>query len=245
MPDRIVAVIPIRSSDPEFREGGRPLLAGRPLVEYTVRAATEAQRIDRVIISTDSEAIAASCRGYGAEAPFLRPASLCGPATTVTEVLRHAVEWLEQHEGYQADWVVKLEITHPFRPQGLIDQIVETALGTGVDSAFVAYEERHSYWTLDADGRPQTVGEEIDVPRSVRRPFYRDVSGLVAITRTANLKAGRLYGDNVGLIPTRDLFALVDTHEKMTGGSYRDGVGFRLAELLAPAFEESAAWTPR
>ena len=48
-------------------------------------------------------------------------------------------------------------------------------------------------------------------------------------------KAGKLYGDNVGLIPLRDLFAIVDTHEG-DGPSYRERTGFRLAELLAPEF---------
>lgn len=237
MPEQIIAVVPIRGSDGEFREGAMPLLGGRPLIEYTLRAAKEARRLDRVIVSTDSPAIADACRSYGVEVPFVRPLALSAPTVSVTEVLRHCVEWLERQERYRVDWVVKLEITHPFRPFGLIDTVIETALTNPVDSAFVAYEELNSYWTIDEHGRPEPVGQAVEVPRSVRRPFYRDVSGLVAITRAANLRAGTLYGNHVALIPVRDLFAIVDTHEKSDPAS-PVASGWRLAELLAPAFAE-------
>ena len=235
--ETIVAVIPIRGSDKEFADGPLPLLGGRPLIEYTLQAAKRAKRLDRIIVSTDHPAIAAACRDHGVEAPFLRPASLSEPGVTETDVLRHAVEWLEQHEGGRVDWVVKLEITHPFRPPGIIDLVIDTALATQVDSAFLAYEELHSYWTVDEHGQPQQVGQGVDVPRHARRPFYRDISGVAAITRASNLKAGSLYGERIGLIPWHELFAIVDTHE---GSGRQEGVptGFQVAELLAPAFNQ-------
>lgn len=235
MRETVVAVIPIRGSDEEFKEGPLPLLGDRPLIEYTLRAAKEAKRLDRILVSTDSPAIAEACRHYDVEVPFLRPSSLSEPGVSETAVLRHAVEWLEQHEGFPVGWVVKMEITHPFRPPGIVDLVIETALANQFDSAFLAYEAMHSYWTLDEQGRPQQIGQEIDVPRRARRPFYRDVSGVAAITRATNLKAGSLYGERVGLIPWRDLLAIVDTHEGAEA-SYRDRTGFRLAELLLPAF---------
>lgn len=238
MNERIIAIVPIRASDEEFRDGSFRLLGGRPLIEYTLLAAKEAHRLDRIVVSTDSEAIASICRDYGVDVPFVRPPALSDPAVSLTEVLRHTLEWLELHEGDCPDWVVKLEITHPFRRKGMIDLVIETALARQVDSAFLVHEEAHSYWTLDEAGKPQQVGEAVDVPRHIRRPLYRDLSGMAAITRTANLKAGTLYGTNIGLIPWRDLFAIVDTHEQ-GGSSHQDRVGFRLAELLAPEFHKS------
>ncbi len=240
MPETVIAVIPIRGSDEEFADGPLPRLGGRPLIEYTLLAAKEAKRLDRMLVSTDSSAIAEACRGYGVEAPFLRPVSLSEPGVAETAVLRHAVEWLERQEGYRVDWVVKLEITHPFRPPGIIDRVIETALATPVDSAFLAYEEIHSYWTLDEQGQPQQVGQEVDVPRTARRPFYRDVSGLAAITRASNLRAGSLYGERIGLIPCHELVAIVDTHEGPTGPDGKRA-GFRLAELLAPDYHRIMA----
>jgi CMP-N,N'-diacetyllegionaminic acid synthase len=241
MSEQIIAIIPIRGSDDEFKENPIPMMGERPLVEYTLLAAKEARLLDRVIVSTDSQAVAQFCRRYDVEVPFLRPAFLSEPTATVTNVLLHCVEWLETNEHYQADWVVKLEITHPFRPKGIIDTMIKTALTQKVDSAFLAYEEFHGFWTLDNDGGPKLVGQEVDLPRKTRRPFYRDSSGLVAMTRTANLKMGELYGKNLGLIPFRDLFAIVDTHDG-TGSSYRDRIGFKLGEILAPEFNKTVSW---
>jgi CMP-N-acetylneuraminic acid synthetase len=237
MNEKIIAVIPIRGSDDEFRESAIPMLGERPFVEYTLAAAKEARLLDRIIVSTDSEAIAAFSREHQVEVPFIRPSSLSESSATVTDVLLHCVEWLESAETYHPNWVVKLEITHPFRPAGIIDGLIETALAKSVDSAFLAYEDLHSYWTIDENGRPEMVGQDVDLPRKTRRPFYRDSSGLGAITRAINLKTGKLYGKNLGLIPIRDPFAIVDTHEG-TGSSYRDRAGYQLAELLAPAFNK-------
>jgi hypothetical protein len=100
------------------------------------------------------------------------------------------------------------------------------------------YEEMHSYWSIDQNGNTELVGQEVDLPRKARRPFYRDLSGLASITRPTNLESGKLYGKNLGLIPTRDLFAIVDTHEGKAA-AYRDKAGFRLAQILAPAFIDS------
>ncbi len=234
----IVAMIPIRGSDEEFQEGPTPLLGGRPLLEYTFLAAKEAKLLDRVIVSTESQEIAEASRRHGLEAPYLRPRHLSSPTATATDVLRHGVEWLEANEGYRTDWVVKLEITHPFRPPGIIDLLVKTALAQEVDSAFLVFEEAGSFWSLNEQGLPERLGQEVDLPRQIRKPFYRDLSGLGAMTRAENLKAGRLYGNNVGLIPVRDLFALVDTHQG-SGNDYRERIGFRLAELLAPEFHRA------
>ena len=55
----------------------RPL-AGKPLLAWSIQHARSIERIRRVIVSTDSEEIAAIARSHGAEAPFLRPAALAG-----------------------------------------------------------------------------------------------------------------------------------------------------------------------
>jgi CMP-N-acetylneuraminic acid synthetase len=235
--EQIVAVIPIRGLDDEFKDSPIPVLGDRPLVEYTLRAAKKARLLDRIIVSTDNEAIADFCRRYGVEVPFIRPAALSAAGASVTDVLLHCVNWLKDNEHYQVDWVVKLEVTHPFRPHGMLDNFIETVLSQNLDSAFLVYEEIHSYWTLDPNGNPTLVGEDVDLPRNTRRPFYRDLGGLGSITRAANLKRGKLYGKNLGLVPVRDLFALVDTHEGKSS-CYRDKIGFRLAELIAPAFND-------
>lgn len=234
---RFLAVIPIRGADDEFAEGADVRLGDRPLIAYTIAAALASRHLDRVVAFTDSRAIADLAVELGAEAPFLRPPSQSDRRVTVTQVLRHVVERLDE-EGYRADWVVKLEVTRPFRPPGIIDHVIELALAQKVDSAFLAYEEPHSYWIVDADGRPRQMGDDMEVPREFRRRVYRDVGGVVSVTRTDNLLRGVMYGDNVALVAVEDIFVTVDLHQGHAR-YFRDRVGFRLAEALLDSYRQT------
>ena len=77
----------------------RPL-AGHPLVAYMARAAL-ASGLDRVILSTDDDEIAAAAKSYGLEAPFRRPAELATDFATNDRVLLHALDWAESHFSAQ------------------------------------------------------------------------------------------------------------------------------------------------
>src|SRR5262245_57049895 len=48
-------------------------LAGKPLIAWSIEQALAVKRIERVLVSTDSEEIATVAREYGAEVPFIRP----------------------------------------------------------------------------------------------------------------------------------------------------------------------------
>ena len=92
----VLALIPARSGSKSVpRKNLRPL-QGKPLIAYSIAHALACPRIDRVVVSTDSEEIAAVARGFGAEVPFLRPAEISGDHAVDVEFHRHALEWLEQ-----------------------------------------------------------------------------------------------------------------------------------------------------
>lgn len=219
-----IAIIPVRGDDPQ----GQPdfLLGGRPLLAYTVEAARASRLIERVVVTTDSPAIAQLARDCGAEAPFLRPAELSRRDVPLGRVLRHAVEWLEEGEGYRTDIVTLLEITHPIREEGLVDQVLGVLLDQQLDSVFVAVEEGQTFWRMDRYGALVRVGDMEDVPRQSREPLYREMGGIVTATRAAFIKDGQRLGKKVGLIPLRTLSARVDT---------RDEVGLFLARHLTLA----------
>jgi CMP-N-acetylneuraminic acid synthetase len=221
MTDRIIAIIPIRGDDPqggpEFRLGGRALLS------YTVEAARASRLVERVIVTTDSPAIARMARDCGAEAPFIRPAELSRPDVPLGRTLQHCVQWLEESERYTTDVVALLEITHPIREEGLIDQVIDVLLDQQLDSVFTAVEERQDFWQMDRHGAMVKVGDSDDRPRQSKPPLYREMGGIVTATRAEFVRDGFRLGKRVGLIPLRSLSARVDT---------RDEVGLLLARHL-------------
>jgi CMP-N,N'-diacetyllegionaminic acid synthase len=231
---RTAAIIPIRSADPETPPTGMVTLSGRPLLAYTIDEARRSKYVERVLVSTDDSRVAALARTLGADAPFLRPAELAEAVTPLGAVLQHAVNWLDSEGSDPIEIFVLLEITHPVRPAGLIDKVIEVVLTEGLDSAFSAREERHKFWAFDPHGnlnrvRPMEESPHDETPRSDLHPLYKEMGGLVTVLRADVARRGRRLGESVGVVPVRELSSLVDL---------RDEDGQRLAELLLASDSE-------
>jgi len=90
------------------------VLGGHPLLAYTIAPALESGVFDAVIVSTDSEDVAAIARHYGAEVPFLRPAAFAGDTSPDIEWLAHTLAELRT-QGRGWDAFSLLRPTSPFR----------------------------------------------------------------------------------------------------------------------------------
>jgi N-acylneuraminate cytidylyltransferase len=90
------------------------LLAGHPLIAYTIVAAIESGIFQRVVVSTDTSAIAKVAERYGADVPFIRPAELAGPISPDVAWVRHALVELRSAAG-MPDCFSILRPTSPFR----------------------------------------------------------------------------------------------------------------------------------
>lgn len=124
------------------------LLAGKPLIAYTIEAAQKSGVFDRIIVSTDCPMIAHVAKQYGCEAPFLRPMELAESATASLPVIQHAVNWMRKHEGYEPEYVMILQPTAPLRQDFHIREAVDLILKTGADSVVSVAEipENHSMY---------------------------------------------------------------------------------------------------
>ncbi len=92
----------------------RPL-AGKPLIAWSIEHARAVKRIDRVIVSTDSEEIAAVARDFGADVPFMRPAELARDDSPEWLAWRHALAFLQETEGALPDAMLSVPTTAPLR----------------------------------------------------------------------------------------------------------------------------------
>src|SRR5262249_14772785 len=109
-------------------------LAGKPLIAHTVETALASRAFDRLILSTDDPAAAAIAREYGCEVPFARPSDLAADDTPHLPVMRHAIDWLAEHERYQPDLVMILMPTSPLRRAVDMTRAIEIAVRARADS---------------------------------------------------------------------------------------------------------------
>ena len=65
------------------------------MIVWSIEVAKQSRLIDRVIVSTDSEEIAAVARDAGAEVPFLRPSELAEDLTPDSPVFDHVLSLLK------------------------------------------------------------------------------------------------------------------------------------------------------
>lgn len=93
-----IAVIPARGGSKRIPGKNLREFAGAPAIAHSILRARESGLFDRIIVSTDDEAVADVARQFGAEIPFMRPPELSDDHTGTTEVIAHAVAWLEQKE---------------------------------------------------------------------------------------------------------------------------------------------------
>ena len=124
----IYAIIPARGGSKSIPKKNLLKIGGYPLVAYSIIAAKLAKKIDRVIVSTDSEEIAEVAKKYGAEVPFLRPKEFSGDNSPDHEFVIHALEWFKKNEKRVPDYLVHLRPTSPLREPEKIDAAVQLIL---------------------------------------------------------------------------------------------------------------------
>ncbi len=98
-----IALIPARSGSKRLPDKNIALLAGHPLIAYTICAARESGIFSRIIVSTDDEEYANIARHYGAETPFMRPREYSQDKSPDIDWVLHVLTSLkERGETYDA-----------------------------------------------------------------------------------------------------------------------------------------------
>ena len=129
-----VALIPARSGSARVPGKNVRLLAGHPLIAYSITSALDAGLFAAVVVSTDDKATADIACRYGADVPFLRPDTLAGARSPDIEWVEHALTSL-RNSGRSFDCFAILRPTSPFRTAETIRRAWSVFRGTkGIDS---------------------------------------------------------------------------------------------------------------
>jgi len=203
----VLAIIPARGGSKSIPHKNIQPFLGYPLISFSVAAAKQAALVDRVIVSTDDEEIAAVAREFGAETPFMRPDEISQDATMDFPVFEHALHWLAENEDYHPDFVVQLRPTSPLRPKGLVDEAInvikEHPSADSVRGLVPAGQNPHKMWRINEDGSMQSllavdgVKEPFNAPRQSLPPVYWQTGHIDVIRRESILEKNSMSGDRV------------------------------------------------
>lgn len=94
-----LAVIPARAGSKRIPGKNIRNFAGRPIIGWVIEAARDSGIFDRIVVSTDSDEVAAVAESEGAEVPFRRSPELSDDNTGTLEVIADAAGWAVRHES--------------------------------------------------------------------------------------------------------------------------------------------------
>ena len=194
----VLGIIPARGGSKSIPGKNIVPLAGKPLISWTIQFAKQAQLLSRVVVSTDDAQIAEIAQQAGAEI-IERPAELATDDAHTESALLHALDYLEEREGYVPDAIALLQCTSPMRGSDIIDAGIRKLAETGCDAVLTVQPIQH--W--DKMGM---IGEgEVWLPdyEYNKRKFTQDAedkyseNGALYVTRTSALRRyqNRLGGD--------------------------------------------------
>lgn len=194
----MIAFIPARGGSKGVPGKNIKEICGKPLIAWTIEAAKKAKGIDRVIVTTDDEAIAAVAREYGAEVPFMRPAELSSDTASAIDVYLHATEFVMNETGEQIEKFMVLLPTVPLRTEKHIEEAMAQFKADNATTliSFAEAEVPASwYHVTDDNGRVHNAGFGTGVTMSNRQnnETYIVPNGAIYILDYELLKTKRTY----------------------------------------------------
>ena len=213
-----IAIIMARGGSKGLHRKNVKLLAGKPLIAYTIEHAIASGVCDEVIVTTEDDEIAEIAKKYGAKVPFQRPIELADGVTPPEPVIKHALLEFEKISKKTFDIVVYLQATDLFRsPQMITDCVNRLKNDPDIDTVFSAYKTHKHFWTEKDDGNYQRLTELTYEARQSRgkKSTYREDQGVASAFRATLLREqNRRVGDKVAIISNEDFRTSIDIHNE-------------------------------
>jgi CMP-N-acetylneuraminic acid synthetase len=209
-------------------------LNGKPLIGWSIDQAKLVDRIERIIVSTDSIEIADVARAYGAEVPFIRPADLALDTTPEWHVWQHALNFLKEKEGNAPEVMLSIPTTAPLRLPIDIESCLNEYEKGIFDVVITASDaHRNPYFNMIKFNSDQTVelvvSEKDEVIRRQDAPVVFDITTIAYVANTNFvLSSTSIFNGRVGaVIVPRERAIDIDTL-----------LDFQMAEYLLRIREE-------
>jgi len=189
----VLALIPARGGSKGVPRKNIREIGGKPLIAWSIEAAKASRYIDRVVLSSDDQAIIDVAKAWGCDVPFVRPPELATDKADSMQVVRHAIATLPEHYNY----LVLLQPTSPMRNAEDIDAAIERCAQRGVVACVSVCEpDKSPYWMIkvDRDGfaQPLFPAEQIPDRRQDALPVAA-FNGAVYVARTEHLAGGGAF----------------------------------------------------
>ena len=198
---RTLGIIPARAGSKRLPRKNVLPLGGKPLVAWSIEAARGAQRLTRLVVSSDDREVLDIAASYDERLPLARPAELATDTSLAIEFVRHALETLEGQGEGPFDAVVIVQPSSPLTLPSDIDATVDLLAASGAESAVSVVQLDHAIhpWkmkVLDGDRLLSYLVDERGRTAAHELPpvYVRNCS--VYATRRSAIDAGQILSED-------------------------------------------------
>lgn len=198
-----ICIIPARGGSKRIPNKNIKFFLGQPIIAYSIQTALNSNLFDEVMVSTDSDDIAAIALEYGAKVPFKRSEETSNDYATTFDVIE---EVLSQYgkAGIEFDEACCLYATSPLttaeqlkEARALLDSKKFTSVfpvirfGTAIQRALV----------MDKNQKMKLLQPEFELTRSQDiQPTFHDAGQFYFFRIKETLQEKRLYTNNTGIM---------------------------------------------
>lgn len=198
---KVLAIVPARGGSKGIKFKNIRLFGKIPLISHTINIAKTSNVFDRIVVSTDHKQIQKIAESYGAEVPVLRPKKLSSSNTPIFNVVKHMLNYLENHDSYIPDIVVILQPTSPFRSIPMLKnciKLLKNSRGSSVIS--VAKVKEHPDISFSKNGKylkPLQKSFEKYTIRQTRTSLFHPTGSIYAFWTKNISKFNSIYGNKI------------------------------------------------
>jgi len=212
---KTICIIPARGGSKRLPKKNLRLFNNHPLIGSSILYAQQYDFIDKIVVSTDDEAIKTAALAYGVNVVD-RPEDLSGDSSTTVSALKHVLESVET----DYDIVILLQPTNPLRPKFLLHEAYKKFVNSSCDSLLTV---SRSYQKLGKiiDERFTPFNYTMGERSQDLKPLYFE-NGLLYITKSVMIMQDKILGDrNIPFVVDHQYAKVdIDTEEDFKFAEY-------------------------
>ena len=214
---KVLAVCPARGGSKGIHLKNLRPVGGVPMVARVGHLCAELNWLDRAVVSTDHDEIAAVAQESGLAAPFRRPEPIAGDRIGDWDVLHHALLACEEHDGVTYDVVLMLQPTSPLRRAEHVTGCLDALIDGDWDACWTVSEtdsKAHPLKQLAIDEDRldfNDPGGAAIIARQQLKPVYHRNGLAYAITRSCLVDQKTIMGKRTRGLVTPGHFISIDT----------------------------------
>lgn len=190
-----LVIIPARSGSQRVAHKNIRLLAGKPLIVWSIEMALNEVMLGDVVVSTDSKEYAAIAKAAGALVPELRSSENSEHASRSADAILEALNQYESHASKKVEWITLLQPTSPFRSVNTLQQAISSFMANEGDTVVSVSPMRiPRSWQITINPN-NTVNETL--PYESEEPIYHYNGSIYIFSANTLRETNDLYSENI------------------------------------------------